>query len=132
MPVDAETGAVDTAAVSADGATYTNAKYSAYGGCGFERAHASHNPSHPPLPLPTPPPPSYYNAVTIIVTGASGDHEGESKYVKASPSYTGSSNWGWGVYSALNATAATWEWHTVKADGTGPADFSDKLTWVRS
>lgn len=69
--------------------------------------------------------------MTIIVSGASGDHEGESKYVKTNASYTGSSNYGWGVFSAINATLATWEWHTVQADGTGPADYSDKLSWVR-
>ena len=59
MPYDSVTGTVDTAAVSADGAIYTDAKY-----------------------------------MTVIVTGAVGDIEGDDRYVKESPSYTGTENYG--------------------------------------
>lgn len=140
MPYDAITGDVDTAAVSADGATYTDAKY-----------------------------------MTVIVSGASGDIEGDDGYRKESPSYTGTENcawerlcgcfcgcsgglWrlfgasaessqqtfkalslnpgpstvadGWGIFTPLNATHATWSFKTVKADN-GPADYSDSLTFVQ-
>ena len=88
---------VDSSAVSADGSTYTNAKY-----------------------------------MTIIVTGASGDHEDDSKYTKESPSFTGSQNYGWGTFSAVNATYAKWEFHTIKPDGPGPQDYTDHLTWVKT
>jgi hypothetical protein len=91
------TNDVDTKAVSADGSTYTNAKY-----------------------------------MTTIVTGASGDREKDDKYTKESPSFTGSENYGYGLFTALNASHATWSWKTVKADGAGPADYSDKLTWIKA
>ena len=70
LPFDPVTKAVDTAAVSADGSTYTNAKY-----------------------------------MTTIVSGASGDHEKDSKYPlpPVSPSFTGSENYGYGLFQALNA-----------------------------
>jgi hypothetical protein len=62
LPYNAVTKEIDSAAVSADGSTYTNAKF-----------------------------------MTIIVTGASGDHENDSKYTKESPSFTGSQNCEWRV-----------------------------------
>ncbi len=62
----------------------------------------------------------------------SGDREDDSKYTKESPSFTGSQNYGYGIFSALNATHATWSWHTVKADGPGAKDFADSLTWVKN
>jgi hypothetical protein len=92
-PYDPMTGDVDTAAVSADGATYTNPKY-----------------------------------MVTIVTGASGDIEGDDKYTKESPSITGSENYGWGIFQPLDASTATWTFHSVKADGGGPADYADSLT----
>jgi len=61
-----------------------------------------------------------------------GDREDDSKYTKESPSFTGSQNYGWGIFSALNATHATWNGHTVKADGPGAQDFSDSLTWIKN
>ena len=77
---------------------------------------------------------TYYKPkyMTTIVTGASGDREDDNKYTKVSPSYTGTENYGYGVFTATNATHATWAWKTVKADGKGPADYSDKLTWVKA
>lgn len=97
LPHNPITGEVDTAAVSADGSTYTNARFP-----------------------------------TIIVTGASGDREDDDKYVKESPSFIGSENYGYGFFTAANATHAHWNFHTVKADGAGPKDFSDSLTWVKA
>ena len=97
MPYDPITNEVDTACVSADGATYTYPKF-----------------------------------MTTIVTGASGDREQDNKYVKTSPSYTGSENYGYGRFTAVNATHATWTYKTVKADGAGPADYADKLTWIKA
>lgn len=38
---------------------------------------------------------------------------------------------GWGIWTALNATHATWNFHTVKSDN-GPADYSDSLTIIRN
>ena len=70
--------------------------------------------------------------MVTIVSGASGDREGESKYTKVSPSFTGNENWGYGIFSALNASTATWNFKTVKADGPGPADYSDSLTIVQA
>lgn len=35
---------------------------------------------------------------------------------------------GYGLYTAKDAHTATWTWKTVKADGPGAKDFSDKLT----
>ena len=46
--------------------------------------------------------------------GASGDIEADDKYVKESPGFTGTENYGWGVFTALNATHATWDFHTVE------------------
>lgn len=69
--------------------------------------------------------------MVTIVTGASGDIEGDDKYTKESPSYTGSENYGWGIFSPVNATYATWDFHTVKADGGGPANYADHLTIIQ-
>ena len=38
----------------------------------------------------------------------------------------------YGIFMALNRTHATWSFKTVKADGGGPADYSDYLTIVRA
>jgi hypothetical protein len=96
-PYDSVNGKIDTAAVSADGATYTDPAYT-----------------------------------VDIISGAPGDREDTSKYVKEAYSYTGSSNYGYGVFSALNATTLTWAYKTVRAAGAGPADYSDALTIVQS
>jgi len=68
--------------------------------------------------------------MTIIVTGASGDREKDDKYTKESPSFTGTENYGYGVFTATNATHATWKFKTVKAD-KGP-DYADSLTWIKN
>ena len=36
-------------------------------------------------------------------------------------------NYGYGLYTAVDAHTATWSFKPVQADG-GPADYSDKLT----
>lgn len=92
MPYNNMTGEVDTASISADGATYTNPK-----------------------------------AMTVIITGASGDRESDSPYDKPFPSYTGTQNYGYGLYTAVDAHTATWTFHTVQADNGAP-DYADSLT----
>lgn len=74
--------------------------------------------------------PSARSQVTIV-TGASGDIERDDSYTKQSPSYTGSENYGYGLFTALNATHATWTFKTVQADGNGPKDYSDSLTIIQ-
>ena len=54
--------------------------------------------------------------MTTIVSGGAGNHEDESKYVKTEISYTGVENYGYGYWQAINATVATWNWHTVVAN----------------
>ena len=65
-----------------------------------------------------------------IVTGASGDKEGETPCVVniASPSITCDPDFGYGVWTALNATHATWKYQSVKQDFFGPANYTDSLT----
>ena len=65
--------------------------------------------------------------ITYIVSGASGDKETDSPYVDDFPSYTGTQNYGYGLYTAVDAHTATWAFKTVQTDG-GAADYSDKLT----
>ena len=69
-----------------------------------------------------------------IVTGASGDHELDDKCsgVDLIISATCSQNYGYGFFTAVNASHATWSFKTIKADGPGPADYSDSLTIVQS
>ena len=38
----------------------------------------------------------------------------------------------YGFFTAVNATTATWSFKTIKADGPGPADYSDSLTIVQA
>ena len=69
--------------------------------------------------------------MVTIVTGASGDIEGDDGCGKdARPSQTCSENYGWGIFTPLNATVATWDFHTVNPDGPGPKDYADSLTIV--
>jgi hypothetical protein len=70
--------------------------------------------------------------MTTIVTGASGDREDDDACGSMSFSYVCSENYGWGVFQALNATHATWDFHTVKGDGPGPKDFADHLTIIQT
>jgi hypothetical protein len=66
-----------------------------------------------------------------IVSGASGDVEkDDSCGAGGSPSITCSENYGWGILVPVNATVATWTFHTVTADGPGPRDYADSLTIV--
>jgi hypothetical protein len=69
--------------------------------------------------------------MTVIVTGASGDIEADDRYVKESPSFTGTENYGWGIFTALNSSHAVWDFHTVKTDN-GPADYTDHLTIIKT
>jgi hypothetical protein len=67
--------------------------------------------------------------MVVIVTGASGDREHDSKCGTAgSPSLTCTENYGYLIFSPVNSTMATSSFHTVKADGPGPQDFSDEVT----
>jgi hypothetical protein len=72
--------------------------------------------------------------MTTIVTGASGDREDDSKCPKSltSPEVTCTQDYGYGLFTAVNASHATWNFKTVKADGPGPADYSDSLTIIKS
>ncbi len=72
--------------------------------------------------------------LVTIVSGASGDIEGDDGCGadSALPSRACSENYGWGIFSPLNATHATWNFHTVKSDGPGPQDFADSLTIIQS
>ena len=70
--------------------------------------------------------------MVVVVTGASGDIEGDDRYVQESPSITGTENYGYGIFTAVNASHATWNFRTVKADGGGPADYADHLTIVKA
>ena len=65
---------------------------------------------------------------------ASGDHELDDKCsgVDLIISATCSQNYGVGFFTAVNASHATWSFKTIKADGPGPADYSDSLTIVQS
>jgi len=71
--------------------------------------------------------------MVTIVTGASGDRELDDSCKKATnPSYTCSQNYGYGFFTAVNATTATWTFKTIKPMGNGPADYSDSLTIVQA
>ena len=39
---------------------------------------------------------------------------------------------GYGFFTALNASHATWTFKTVQPDGNGPKDYSDALLIVQS
>jgi hypothetical protein len=65
--------------------------------------------------------------IVVIITGAAGDKEDDSPYDKPFPSYTGTQNYGYGLYTAVDAHTATWRFHTVQPDN-GAADYADALT----
>ena len=48
------------------------------------------------------------------------------------PSYTCTENYGFGYYTAVNATHATWKFKTVEASGPGPKDYADSLTIIKA
>jgi hypothetical protein len=101
LPFNPITNETDTASVSADGTTYTNARF-----------------------------------MTTIVAGAAGNHEGNNLFNKTGddrlPAFTGVGNFGYGLFSALNATHATWTWKTIRQFKSEPANYTDTVTWVRT
>ena len=69
--------------------------------------------------------------LVVIVTGASGDREHDSKCGSdGSPSLTCTENYGYLIWTPLNATVSTSSFHTVQADGPGPADYTDEVTII--
>jgi hypothetical protein len=69
--------------------------------------------------------------MVVIVTGASGDREDDSKCgTDGSPSLTCTQNYGYLIFTPVNGTVATSSFHTVKADGPGPNNFSDDVTII--
>lgn len=69
-----------------------------------------------------------------IVTGASGDKEGETPCVVniLPPSVTCTADYGYGLWTAHNATFATWEFSSVKQDFFGPANYTDVATFIKT
>jgi hypothetical protein len=65
--------------------------------------------------------------ITYIISGASGDKETDSPYDAPFPSITGTQNYGYGLYTAVDEHTATWSFKTVQPDN-GAADYSDSLT----
>jgi len=65
-----------------------------------------------------------------IVTGASGDKEGETPCVVnvLPPSVTCDADFGYGIWTALDANTATWAYASVKQDWLSPANYTDNLT----
>lgn len=65
-----------------------------------------------------------------IVTGASGDKEGETPCVVnvLPPSVTCDVDYGYGIWTAVDANTATWSYKSVKPDFFGPANYTDNLT----
>ena len=72
--------------------------------------------------------------MTNIVTGASGDKEGETPCVVnvLPPAVTCTADYGYGILQAINATVLRWEFASVKQDYFGPANYTDVLTIVRA
>ncbi len=71
--------------------------------------------------------------IVTIVTGASGDKEGETPCVEniLPPSVHCDPDYGFGYFQALNATHATWLFRSVKPDWFGPANFTDSLLVIQ-
>ncbi len=69
-----------------------------------------------------------------IVTGASGDKEGETPCVVnvLPPSVVCSVDFGYGVWTAFNASYATWVFQSIKQDFFGPANFTDVATFIKN
>jgi hypothetical protein len=75
--------------------------------------------------------PSY---MTIVVTGASGDREKESACEghDSAPVVQCSRNYGYGFFTAVNHTHATWTFKSVSPYGHGPKNFTDSLTVIHT
>ena len=69
-----------------------------------------------------------------VVTGASGDKEGETPCVVnvLPPSVTCTADYGYGLWVAVNSTYATWDFASVKQDYIGPANYTDSLKIVKT
>ena len=72
--------------------------------------------------------------IVNIVTGASGDKEGETPCVVGilPPSVHCDADYGFGYFQAQNATHATWSFKSIAQDVWGPPTFSDALTIVQN
>ncbi len=71
--------------------------------------------------------------MVTIVTGASGDIEGDDGCGKGGrPSYTCSENYGYGYFTPINSSHITWSFKTVVPDGTGPKNYTDHLTIIKT
>lgn len=124
------TGAIDTAAASADGKTYTNPRYMTTivsGGAGNREDESKY--------------------VKSAESATGGEERGAAAAAQSffpsaalllsprllffpfpSPPV---SNYGWGLFQAQNATHATWLWHTSVAN-KGPKDWTDSLTIIQT
>lgn len=73
--------------------------------------------------------------MVTIVTGASGDGEGENNCTGTaivSPSYACSKDYGYGYWRVLNVSHAQWSFKGVQADGGGPSSYRDELLIVQN
>lgn len=122
MPYNPITDKIDTAAVSADGSTYTNPQYMTTivsGGAGNhedESRYVKSAQSYTGMENYgcVPRPPSCGRARPLNRTPFPS--------LPRAPRY--------GYWQAINSTVAKWTWHTVKKN-VGPADWSDALTIVQ-
>ena len=69
-----------------------------------------------------------------IVSGASGDKEGETPCVVniLAPSVTCDVDYGYGVLTAVSPSLLTWSYKSVKPDFFGPPTYTDNLTIKKS
>lgn len=67
-----------------------------------------------------------------VVTGAPGDREDSSAYTPGDPSYTGTSDYGYGFVTFPDATHAVWNFKAIKAARGDPGNYTDSLTIVKS
>jgi hypothetical protein len=146
MPYNPMTQKVDTGAVSADGAVYTNPAYMTTivsGGAGNhedEKPYVKASPSYTGM--------ENYGAAhgkqLFTHTLTSTHTRARRRRTKptparalAPPSTTAphppstSPITGWGIWQALNATHATWDWHT-SVPKAGPANWTDSLTIIQT
>ena len=125
MPYDAATGEVDTASVSADGSVYTNPKYmtvivtGASGDIEHDDAYTKQSPSFT----------GTENCEWLCARARRGSRgsAGRAPQSSCSPARARSLSRtrpparadGWGYFQAVNASVATWNFHTVQPDGNG-------------